>query len=399
MTNRSIKIVSMLVVFNLNTIAFAKEEICTALLNGHVTLKNVEPIFDPEVFYPNDPLHPRLAKWVGSVTVNKFLPPFSAKITCGKPFAHVKFGALSAQGTMPQAIETLPWIGKAPNGDDKIVPPELLSYVPTTYDYPLPLLNFEDAGDRMFEILSPDGTSDICSFKNIDLPDFEMITTMKPDWDASYSATTIDGNYRWYSDGFGKLQSPKILVEKPQIKIVCDDTWTYDAEFKWPYIIDETTPLYGICPGSVERTMKIHGEFAVMDENKVVGYFDISKPIVSSAGSITGDYSGSSFSMYVEGKVYTDSTGKAKLDLPWFRGGHGVSWKYTWTCADWGTITNSLPGAVNENFKVINYSAETENPDNPGHVSFDADGEEKTLPVDMDGQGIVTFTRKLQKNK
>lgn len=378
---------------------FASPKTCKALLTGKITPAEVLPVLPPEVAYPDDPAHPRSAKWVGNIKVNNFISPSSTEITCGKPFAHITFGSLKAQGTLPEAIETFPWIKKYPSGETESIPPELLKYLPSTYDYPLPLVNFESPGDHPFNLISPDGTSDICSFKNIDLPDLYIPTTMIPDWDASYAAYTMNGDYKWYSNNFGKAESPKILIEKPQVKIVCEQSWTYDAEFIWPFIIDESTPLYGICPGSADRRMKIHGELSVLEDNKVVGYLDVSKPTVSTTGSIKGDYSGSSFSLFVEGKVYTDSTGKNKLDIRWLKGGQGISWRYSWTCADWGTITNSLPAAVGEYFKVINYNAEIESTENPGHMTFDADGDDKTFTIDMGGQGTVTFKRKLEKTK
>ncbi|MDG0817701.1 hypothetical protein NWE73_15070 [Bdellovibrio sp. PAP01] len=367
-------------------------KICHALLKGQVIPTDVIPLEIPQVFYPNDPGHSRPAMWNGALRMESFISPAARPITCGVPYAHLDFGRVNALGTMPPSITTYPWVKIGYDGKPATVAPiDMVATPSDSYEYPLPLVHF--IGESIVvDLVSPDGVSDICNYNSIPLPS-PMVKSSVIEFDASarYWNVTTDGEYRWDGNVFGKIMNPQIEIQNPSVTIVCNDTFTYEAEFQWPYVItDENMGM--LCPGSVDRRMKMHGEFGIVDDNKVVGYIDVEKPTVTSTGGISGSYSGESFSIYVEGKLYTDADGKKRVDLPYFKGGAGISWNYTWTCP-FGTINGNLPAAASGYLDVIDYEAETESPTNFGHFILDADLDDQVLTVDKGGQGIVTFHR------
>ncbi|WP_374073335.1 hypothetical protein [Bdellovibrio bacteriovorus] len=362
---------------------------CRAILNGKVTPADVNPVELPMMFYPDDPIHPRSANWNGPLRMESFIAPASQVLTCGKPFATVDFGKIGVLGTMPPAILTNPWIKTGWDGKTYPVAPINIAASPSdSYEYSLPLVRFVGIPSTVIDLVSPDGTSDICSHTNLPLPT-PLLQTSTIEFDASarYWDVTTDGEYRWDGNSFGKTLSPQFEVKDPSITIVCDDVYTYDATFEWPYEIKEE-----LCPGSVHRKMTMHGEFGVIEDNKLVGYIDVEKPTVTSTGAVQGSYTGSKFTIYVEGHLYTDSEGKKRVDLPFLRGGEGISWNFLWTCP-FGSTPGNLPAAVAEYLKIINYEAEMESLERSGHFVLQADLDDQTFSIDKGGQGAVTFRR------
>lgn len=375
----------------------AQARTCKAVLNGKLKQAEV-PITDPYVFYPNDAYHSAPAKWGGPLTTKAYVNPPAVELTCGKPFEEVTFEPFEATGLLPETIITYPWTTIGWDGKPKIVPPETLYGFGDSGDYPTPPVNFKSYTPITF-MLTKEGLTDICNATSVAIPGpLSVKTEIVPEpYGIYYQATVAEGMYRWDRSKSPAGQEAWLELENPEVAIVCDDnSWTYELEMDWPYIVEANDP--SLCgPGKINRHMKVTGTFKTKpDTNEVQGLIEVEMPTVTSSGSISGSYAGSRYSYPTEGFLYTDGSGKQWIDIDTLAGGHGITWYYKLMCP-YGTQTYSAFAAVYNYLWIYNVE-ETMSETNVGYFKFDPDGDEREIVVDKGGQGIVTFRRKFKRN-
>lgn len=369
---------------------------CTATLNGR--LKYSEFYFhETKVFYPDDPAYSRPAKWEGMVTTKKFIPPAPIEIECGKPYLDVNFGSFNATGMLPPMIETYPWTVIDWSGKPRNVPAEKIYGFGDSSDYPYPATFFEGKSDIL--IMEPvPGGKDICDVTKLDVNVPSLHAVIKPDpLTTSYSQPSEwgTGSYKWDPWSSPYNEDVELEVVDASVTIVCEAKWKYEANFYWPYIIPaDHDSMCG--PGEVHREMKLEGEFTLSEDNHVVGNINVNKPTVTYSGNVKGEYSGLGFTIPLTGEYKEDMSGNMSVLLPVLEGGDGISWSYTLMCP-YGNITNNLFGAASHYLKIM--MEQEDLGEEGGYFRLNADGDEKTMNVDMGGQGQVTVKRSWKKIK
>ena len=369
---------------------------CTASLHGNL---KKDSFFFPftKVFYPDDTVKSRPAKWEGEVVTKSFISPSPVEITCGSPYLMTSFDKFRATGMLPQIVETYPWTVIDWSGNPREVEPEKLYGFGDSYEYPYPATFFEGTSTIDINEPAPAGIKDICDVPKLDLTlPVKAYAKIQPDASAAYLGGSIWGNYSWDPTSTPTGETVELELEDAYVNITCASHWEYKASFYWPYFVSEDND--SMCgAGEVHRRMELEGHLYMTEDNKVFGYIKVEKPTVTFSGSIKGDYTGSGFSIPIEGSFITDSSGKKVVLLPILEGGDGISWHYTLMCP-YGNISNNLFGAVTHYLRIMMEQEELSSEEG-GFFKLSAEGDEKTVMVDMGGQGTVTITRSLKKKE
>ncbi len=351
----------------------------------------------PFVFYPNDPIHSAPAKWGGVLKSKAYITPAAIDIECGKPFAEVKFDPFSATGLLPEMIITNKWSTLGWDGKPRDVPPEILYGIGDSSDYPSPPVTFT-SGEPISLFLAPEGVADVCDATSIKLAGpMSFKTEVEPEpYGLYYQSTMPEGIYTWDRSKSPKGLSTWLELEDPEVTILCENTWTYEIEMEWPYVVGaDDASLCG--PGDVMRRMNVIGHFqTVPDSNEVIGVVTVEVPTVTYSGSLWGVYTGSRFSQGVTGVIYNDESGKQWVAIDMLSGGHGISWYYKLKCP-YGAQSYSLFAAVYNYLWIYNVN-ETLSETHEGFFKFDPNEDERDIIVDKGGQGSVTFRRRFKKN-
>jgi hypothetical protein len=387
------KTILLLLLTSIST-AHAEPKTCKAFLGGSLN-KNPISIPDPKVIYPDGSGVSKPAKWQGELKPVAYIAPLPVEVECGKPYLDIKFESLSATGLLPEAVVTLPWEMMTESGKLKKIPSETIYGYGSSYDYPFPPTSFETTEEISISNPLPDGITDVCKAHKINLIlPITQKATIRPDpVFAQYFMTTPDGLYSWDSSASPNGVETELKLENPYVNIICDSTWEYEATFEWPF---EFNQMDGMCKGGVERTMKLKGEFALIEDNKITGYIEVTKPELITHGAVTGSFSGKDFSSPVEGVIYNDESGKSMVDLEFFQGGDGINFNFKLSCFG-GDLNHTQSSVVVEYLKILNFDGEKMNPMNPGFFMLDSNGEEKTFVVDKGGAGIITIHRTWKK--
>lgn len=370
---------------------------CTATLHGNL---KKDSFFFPftKVYYPDNVITSRPAKWMGEVVTKKFIPPEPIEIECGKPFLNVSFGNFRATGMLPPQIETYPWTVIDWSGNPREIPAEILYGWGDSYDYPHPATYFEGTENILINEPAPAGVKDICDVPklNLTIPVVQN-ALIQPDHSQEYYLQPSEwgsNKYKWDSYATPTGENVQIELEDAFVNITCQSHWKYEAEFYWPFFVDADNP--SMCgPGEVHRKLKLEGDLYMTEDNKVWGYIKVLKPTVETNGNIRASYSGSGFTIPIEGELIEDTSGKKVVLLPIFEGGDGISWHYTLICP-YGELSNNLFGAVSHYLQIMMQQEEFSSEEG-GFFKLSADGDEKTFNVDMGGQGKIVIRRSLKK--
>ncbi|HXH74700.1 MAG TPA: hypothetical protein VNJ08_07025 [Bacteriovoracaceae bacterium] len=385
----------LLVILALILTSQLEAKTCTATLNG--ALKKEEFIFPlTNVFYPDNTLRP--AKWVGAVVAKKFIPPAPIEIECGKPWLMAKFGTFQAMGTLPQFIETFPWDVDR-NGLPYPEPEIVMQGFGDSYDYPYPIAFFEGYEDILVNSPLPAGITDICDATNVPLNLVKKNVLIEPEPKAWYN-TPYNGSafkeYKWDPQSAPRGQVVELELENPSVTISCNAHWSYEATFELVYHVPEIAAKE--CGnGTMKRTLELEGDFFITGENKVHGYMRVKKPTASYTGILRGSFSGSGFTIPMEGKLSTNANGEKFVLLPPLEGGDNLGWTYSFNCLAMGEeVERTVFGTVGVMLGKIN---DQEKPSiyEPGFLQFDPKGNEDTFNVDWEGQGKITVKRSWKK--
>lgn len=349
-----------------------------------------------KVFYPDDVVTSRPAKWKGPVVAKKFLPPDPITIECGRSYFHDSFDNFKAIGMLPQIIETFPWTEMRSYGPVVIDPIEMYGWG-DTYEYPAPITFFTGFSDLTIDQPVP-GVSDICDVTKIPLGDLKEHVLITPDplLNAYNTPHTLEQKYSWDTSSTPANELVELELEDAYISISCQSHWKYESTFELVYTVsDESAEVCG--PGQLTRTLKVEGDFYVADDNKVFGNLSVDLPTVTYSGCVKGFFSGSKFNIPMEGSVVTDSSGKKTVLLPLLDGGDAIAWTYTLMCPPMGgDLTYTVYGSVPVMLMKIN-EQEVMSSEEGGFFRLDPEGEEKTSHVDWEGQGKFTVTRSWKK--
>lgn len=369
---------------------FAKE--CQIFLNGKIKQDNII-LPPPFVFYPNDYFHSNIATWSGTAKVVSFINPSAQTITCGSNHLTTYLDPLKASGYLPEFILTNAWITKYPNGILKTIPPQQMYGFGSTSEYPFPEIKFDNTSNFLLDVFVPE-VKDICDLTKVDLPsDVEFSTYMLNESIVEqYTHPTEYGDYKWDASKVKDWGPVTLTLEKPYLTIACNKVYEYEALIEWPYEFNE---MGGLCKGGVNRKMEMKGTFTVDSENKITGILNVKKPTVSYYGDVVGNFSGSDFSIAVDGFVKNDSSGKRIVELSYFDGGDGITWNYSLSCFG-GKISNSEFAAAKGYLKVLQRE-EIWSEDDPGYIIYDENFDSKEYDVNMGGQGNVHVKRTWKK--
>ncbi len=377
---------SLAFLFLMTQSVFSKE--CQMILNGKLKKEDIE-LVSPYVLYPNDYYHSVIAHWSGPAKAINFINPISKEITCGSNHLITYLEPLKATGYLPEYILTDAWPTVYPDGVFKVVPPQTMFGFGSSSEYPYPEVKFENSSNYFLDIYRPE-VKDICDLTKIELgSDIVFDTYMVNESPLpQYAHPTEYGRYLWDDSKMKDWAPVKLTLEDPYISISCNQVYEYNAVIEWPYEFDE---FDGACKGGVNRRMEMKGLFSVDSENKITGILNVSKPTVTTYGNVTGYFTGSDFSIEVEGMVKSDLAGNRTVEISYFDGGDGIAWNYTLNCLG-GKISNSEFAAAKGYLKVLQRE-ENWSVDNPGYIIYDEKLDSKDYEVNMWGQGKAHVNR------